>query len=250
MQGGDADRVSLKDVAQYCDGAGDWLIEGGLGAFIQSLFSNIPVHLGCPVTEIDTSGRDVIVTTPKGKLSASKVILTVSTGVLAAEAIAFHPALPLGKLHAIENLPNGLLNKIALDFDPGWAGAHQGQIADYHAHSDAYCTIHFGFCDTNLAVGFVAGRFADQLEQDGVGAATEFCLEGLRSVFGNDIGRCIHKTAETAWRSNALTLGSYSFARPGGAPARKALAEPLDNKLFFAGEATVPDAYATVHGAL
>jgi monoamine oxidase len=36
---------------------------------------------------------------------------------------------------------------------------------------------------------------------------------------------------------------------PGGGEARAALAQPLDDKLFFAGEATSPDAFQTAHGA-
>ncbi len=249
MQGGDADAVSIHDVAQYSDAEGDWLVAGGLGAFVQSLFADVPVHLACPVSKIDTSGPGVKADTPKGTVSAKQLVLTVSTGVLAAETISFVPALPVSKQQAVENLPMGLLNKIALDFDPSWTKAHQGQIADYHTSGDAYCTTLFGFYDTSVAVGFVAGRFADQLEEEGSGAATEFCLQGLSAAFGNDVRKHIRKTAETAWRSNPLTLGSYSYARPGGAKARRVLAEPVDNKLFFAGEATDSDAYATVHGA-
>ncbi|MEL7256307.1 MAG: NAD(P)/FAD-dependent oxidoreductase [Pseudomonadota bacterium] len=249
MQGGDADVVSVHDVAQYKDAQGDWLVAGGLGAFVQSLFAEVPVHVGCPVSKIDTSGPGVKAVTHKGTISANQLVLTVSTGVLAAETISFTPALPTCKQQAIENLPMGLLNKVALDFDPNWTKAHQGQIADYHTSGDAYCTILFGFYDTSVAIGFLAGRFADQLEQEGPGAATEFCLQGLSAVFGNGVRKHVRKTAETAWRNNPLTLGSYSYARPGGAKARRVLAEPVDNKLFFAGEATVSDAYATVHGA-
>ena len=53
----------------------------------------------------------------------------------------------------------------------------------------------------------------------------------------------------TAWRADPCTLGSYSYARPGKTDARKVLAGALDKKLYFAGEATMPQAYSTVHGA-
>ncbi|MDC1283732.1 FAD-dependent oxidoreductase [Amylibacter sp.] len=36
---------------------------------------------------------------------------------------------------------------------------------------------------------------------------------------------------------------------PGGHGARQTLAEPLDDRLFFAGEATMSNTQATVHGA-
>ena len=249
MQGGDADVTSVQDVARYEDAPGDWLVEGGLGAFVASLFVDIPVKLDCPVREIDTSGTKVRATTPKGTVTADQLIITVSTGVLRAETITFTPPLPDRKVSALQQLPNGLLNKIGLDFQPEWQAAHQGQMADYRVGNDQFCALLFGFYDTNMAVGFVAGRFADLLETEGKGAATAFCLEALRAIFGNDVTKYIRRTTETAWRGNAHAFGSYSYALPGGADARPILAEAIDNRLFFAGEATVPSAYATVHGA-
>ena len=84
---------------------------------------------------------------------------------------------------------------------------------------------------------------------DGTGAATSFCSEALKSIFGNDITKFINKTTETAWKSNINSYGSYSYALPGGFGARKILAETLNDRLFFAGEATMSNSQATVHGA-
>ena len=69
------------------------------------------------------------------------------------------------------------------------------------------------------------------------------------NLFGNGITKYIRNTHETAWRGNRFTLGSYSYAKPGQAMARETLAEPIDGRLFFAGEATIAKACATVHGA-
>ena len=141
------------------------------------------------------------------------------------------------------------MNKIGLEFDTSWQGAQQGQVANYLVNDSDFCTINFGFYNTNLAVGFVAGRFAEQLENEGVGAATNFCLEGLKAIFGNNVTKYIHKTTETAWKGNLYTLGSYSYALPGSADARLLLSKTLADRLFFAGEATMLNAQATVHGA-
>ncbi len=249
MQGGDADVVSAKDVHRYADADGDWLVAGGLGAFVRRLHADVPVRLNCPVTKIDYSSGGVRVTTPDGALQAKRLVLTVSTGVLAAEKIEFSPPLPREKHAAVANLPMGLLNKVGLEFDPDWAGAHQGQMADYASGEDGFCTLLFGFYGSSLAVGFFAGRYGDAIESAGPGAATEFCMEGLRTIFGGDIVKSVRRSAETAWRSNPHTLGSYSYAKPTGADAREILARPVADRVFFAGEATMPDAYATVHGA-
>jgi monoamine oxidase len=52
------------------------------------------------------------------------------------------------------------------------------------------------------------------------------------------------------WASDPLALGSYSHLGLGASGAdRDALAMPVDNALFFAGEATHRDDPASVHGA-
>lgn len=249
MLGGDADVTSARDSFNYAHADGDWLVEGGLGSFVKGMHRSVPVRLNCPVQMISTAGHQIEVTTPDGTLRTDRVILTVSTGVLAAGAIRFDPPLPDSKARAIEMLPNGLLNKIGIEFDPGWAEATQGDMAEYHTGGEEYCSILFGFFDTGLAVAFVAGRFAQALEKEGPGAATDYCLQGLQAIFGTDALKFVRQTAETAWHTNPLTYGSYSFARPGGTPARETLAQPIDHRLFFAGEATMTHTYSTVHGA-
>lgn len=249
MLGGDSDVTSATDSSRYADTEGDWLVSGGLGAFIASLHSNVAVELNCPVTSIDHSGTGVKAATPNGTIHAKYLVLTVSTGVLSAEKIRFTPSLPNKKVKAISELPNGLLNKVGIDFDPSWKEVHEGYMADYQKQDEEFCSLLFGFYDTNLAVGFVAGRFADLLEKEGDGAATDFCLQGLQTLFGSDVMKYVRGTTETAWRSNQNTFGSYSFASPGCADARKVLAEPINDCIFFAGEATMPNEFATVHGA-
>jgi len=249
MLSADPDVTSSADVYQYADAEGDWLLDGGLGTFIRNLHSDVNVVVNCPVSKVNYSGKGVKIETPIGSINAKYVILTVSTSVLAAEHIKFTPQLPKWKLEAINLLPTGVLNKIGLEFDPGWQEAHQGESVNYLVGESDFCTINFGFYDTNLAVGFVAGRFAEQLEKEGVGAATNFCKEGMKAVFGNNVTKYIQKTTETAWKGNLHTLGSYSYALPGAKDARLKLSATLGNRLFFAGEATMLNAQATVHGA-
>ena len=55
--------------------------------------------------------------------------------------------------------------------------------------------------------------------------------------------------ASTAWLQDPWARGSYSFALPGHADDRAVLAAPVDERLFFAGEATSPNFFSTAHGA-
>jgi monoamine oxidase len=76
-----------------------------------------------------------------------------------------------------------------------------------------------------------------------------FAAGELARLFGNDIRRQIAPLASTAWQHDPWTRGSYSYALPGHADDRALLAAPVDNRLFFAGEACSPNFFSTAHGA-
>ena len=64
-----------------------------------------------------------------------------------------------------------------------------------------------------------------------------------------NIARKIARSKTTRWSGDPLIGGAYSVLKQGGGEARATLAEPIADKLFFAGEATSPNAFATAHGA-
>ena len=52
------------------------------------------------------------------------------------------------------------------------------------------------------------------------------------------------------WHRDPFSRGGYSYVLVGGMGAREALAAPLGDTLYFAGEATDTDEAGTVAGAL
>jgi monoamine oxidase len=74
-------------------------------------------------------------------------------------------------------------------------------------------------------------------------------LDVLRKLFGNAIPEPTGWQL-TRWGSDPYSFGAYSYMRPGsGASSYEGLAAPVDNRLFFAGEATSAAYSATTHGA-
>ena len=57
------------------------------------------------------------------------------------------------------------------------------------------------------------------------------------------------QTHATRWNAEPWALGAFSAAAPGGQPGRKALMEPVRERLFFAGEAVHETLWGTVGGA-
>ncbi len=71
----------------------------------------------------------------------------------------------------------------------------------------------------------------------------------LRSMYGNKIPNPV-AAMMTRWNSDPLAHGSYSYLAIGSSLVdHQTLAEPIDDRIFFAGEATSDQHPATVHGA-
>lgn len=79
----------------------------------------------------------------------------------------------------------------------------------------------------------------------------EYAKHKLTNAFPDLTIPKITDVKATTWGSNPLTLGSFANI-PIGASGMdmKNLAIPVDDRLFFAGEATFPKHYSTVHGAM
>ena len=68
-------------------------------------------------------------------------------------------------------------------------------------------------------------------------------------LYGSEVKQAVRRTHATRWNKEPWALGAFSAAAPGGQWARKALAEPLHNQLWFAGEAVHETLWGTVGGA-
>ncbi len=249
LSSADSDQVSVADLMAYNDTGEDWAVREGYGTLIARYGAGLPVTLNAPVTEIDWSGKRLRLTGPKGTVSARAAILTVSTGILAAGDIRFTPALPDRKAEAIAGLPLGNHNRICLAFDRdvfGPEAKRYGIVRTGDSEPMAFNIRPFGY---NYVVGVTGGRFADWLERAGQAAAIDYATERLRAAFGADITKHMVKQSVTAWRGDPWVKGAYSFARPGRAHPRARLAETLEDRLHFAGEATSAAFYSTAHGA-
>lgn len=249
LSSADVDQASTIDTNSYNDTGENWPLRDGYGALVARYFADVAVRLNAGAERVDWGGREIKVTTPKGVVTASKAIVTVSTGVLGAGDIRFDPALPDWKLAAIEGLPLGSHNRIGLKFDRDVFGpSAKGGFLVYADTSESIVFQVRPF-DRNLVVGLVGGRFSAWLERSGPAAMADFAIEKLKSVYGAGIEKHISKTSCSAWDGDLFVRGAYSCARPGSGHCRADLAAPVDGRLFFAGEATSPEFFATCHGA-
>jgi monoamine oxidase len=111
-------------------------------------------------------------------------------------------------------------------------------------------TFHLRPFGQNCIEGYFGGTFARELEDAGSGAFAAQSIDEIVAMLGNDFRRRLKPLAESRWAHDPFARGSYSHALPGRAGDRAILAAPIDERLFFAGEATSPNFFSTAHGAL
>jgi len=245
----DLDELSTADYAAGDDLEPNMLCRQGFGAIVARYGAGLPVRLATPVSRIDYSGRGVTLTTPAGALRARAAIVTASTGVLASDAIAWAPALPDWKEAAFHDLPMGLLVKLPLLLRTERFGVtpFTDLFLERAGRRDAYF-LAFPF-DLPLMIGFVGGDFGWELSAAGQAAGVDYAKAALNDLFGSSASAKVTGGLMTGWASNRWTRGAYSAALPGKFAARAALARPLADRVFFAGEALGGPLVQTCAGA-
>jgi monoamine oxidase len=248
--GAELDRVSVKDYVRYDDNSTNtnWRLGEGYGRLFEKLAEGLPVALETPVLRIDHRGQAIRVETARGTVSAQQVVVTVPTSILAGEFLRFDPPLP-EKIEAATGLPLGVDDKLFIALDDRWADP--GQDGFLVGSTTRRETMSYQLRPLNRPAiyCFFGGRFAAAMEREGEAAMFAFAADELASILGSDIRNHIAPLAATAWRQDPWSRGSYSYASPGHSGDRAILAEPVDDRLFFAGEATSPDFFSTAHGA-
>jgi monoamine oxidase len=239
--------VSVLDYAAYQDTNINWRVAEGYGAALAALAPAGAFLAECPISRIGHDGHGVRLDTPRGTLTARTAIVTVPTPHIAQERLVFSPFLP-EKLEAAAGLPLGLANKVFLSLaEPEAFPKDQhlfGKID--RTETGSYHLRPFGRPYIEV---FLGGRHACLLEEQGQGAAADFASEELAGLLGSGVRATMTPMGETRWAADPFALGSYSHATPGHSRARQALAAPVGDRLFFAGEATSAHFYSTAHGA-
>lgn len=245
--GAEYDAVSVLDYDAYEDSGVNWRVAGGYGAAIASFAPAERIVTGCPVTRLDHSGPELRLETGRGAIQARAVVVAVPTPILAEGGLAFSPALPKVEA-AAAGLPLGLADKVFLGLDTAADLPVEGHL---FGRTDRTATGSYQVrpLAQPYIEAYLGGRCAADLEAEGPGAMTAFAVEELVGLMGSDFRRRLSPLRETAWRSDPWARGAYSHALPGHAGARAELARPVEDRIFFAGEAASAHAYSTAHGA-
>lgn len=233
---------------------------------ITSRFSQIldKVQLNTVVKSINYSGDKIIVTDKEGvEYEAGKVIVTTSLAVLKTGGVAFSPALPAAKVSSMNKIGMDHSIRLAIDFKRNFWGEGSGYTWG-GAVGPMYLNTGVGRSEfyRTLTVT-VHGPKAKELSDLGDGMLDAILAE-LDAIYSNQATLYIRKVLNNDgtegdrvwfladWGKDEFFKGGMSYLKVGASLTdREALAAPINEKVFFAGEATdVKGDAGTISGAL
>lgn len=249
----DLSQLSAQDFDDGNDeGSGNSIIPSGYSSLIQKHANGLRVRLNCEVKVISYSSRGVTLTLKDGQvLDYDRCIVTVPLGVLKSGKIAFDPILPKKKRDAIERVGFGHFTKLFLTFPNVFWPTDRPWLE--HVTSDPNSSINFfsmaQFTQSPTLVAMSGGSQAKRWEDLGKERILSQVMGQLKTIFHSRVPDPVF-TDLVGWGSDPFSGGAYSYIGKGCPLSHMDdLAAPLENRLFFAGEATNRDDYASVSGA-
>jgi len=270
----DPQRASVKAIAREWSGSsleGQYRPLGGYAALMTHLEQTLDparsrVMLATTVQAVDWGGQSVSIEARDAALcavtlNARRAIVTLPISVLqlpagAPGAVQFEPALD-DKRAALDGLALGPVIKVMLHFRRAfWEQLEHGRFSDagfLHAAEAPFPTLWTALpFRVPLLTAWMGGPRAQLLAGASREDLVDQALTSVQHVLGVDalvsdelVAGYVHD-----WGADPHARGAYSYLTVGGAQAPQALAQPLRDALFFAGEATSADHSGTVEAAL
>lgn len=273
--GADPQRASAREILKEWAGgssadAPTFRPQRGYGALTDSLAASLdPRHVCLQLHSIVTEvrwqrGQVTVLFTRHGEpmeVRARQVIVTLPLGVMqsppqAPGSVLFSPALPRKQL-PLSRLIMGPVIKLALCFSkPFWAEIDDGRhrdIAFFFAQGAPFPTFWSTLpVRSSVLYAWSGGPNAARIVARTTDEVLRPALASLGQLFGKDRNyrRLLEGVYWHDWNNDPYSCGAYSYAGVDGGPARKQLAQPVEQTVFFAGEALDEEESSGVGGAL
>jgi monoamine oxidase len=266
-----ADRISAQAVKQENQASQDaeedrqFRLLGGYDGLVRWLAAGIAppseLRLNTAARTVRWSRGRVQIETTHESFSAPRAIITLPLGVLQLaegdpSAVRFDPPLR-DKLGAARRLAMGPVVKIFIRFRQAfWERDERLRTLGFVHSREPYFPTWWTFLPVRTAAltGWAGGPAADRLSGRGDAFILEKALDTLSKVFDQprrEIESLIEQQVVSDWQSDPLSRGAYSYVPAGSGDAMQQLAAPVQESIFFAGEATHYEGQSgTVAGAI
>jgi monoamine oxidase len=198
-----------------------------------------------------------------------QALLTLPISLLKAKSVEFTPPLPEDKIAALDKLEMGKVDRVILRFKHRFWGTLSSPCnSGVREQSGTLTDMGFLFSDDEifptwwttmptkqpLITAWAPFRSAEKLSGKDESAIVHEALQTLSRLLSVSLQN-LESWFDTAyfhdWQKDPFSQGAYSYAKVGADGAQERLGQPVNNTLFFAGEATdVTGNNGTVHGAI
>jgi monoamine oxidase len=249
-----------------------FILPGGYDQVVQSLVKELPadrvrILLEEPVRKVNWRRGRVAVRTRNGTYQARAAVVTLPLGVLQAKppqhgAVVFAPPLA-AKARRWTKMRMGHVARFVMRFDARkwrrlvprelWRGKSPARFGFIHSRISGV-PVWWSLRNDSIVTGWAGGPAALALRKSTRAALFRHAtasLAKLWKVSPASVRGAVQSWDTHAWSQDPFSRGAYSFAVAGQDDAPGRLREPVQDTLFFAGEATADgEEVGTVHGAL
>jgi monoamine oxidase len=256
-----ASSLALREEWTSEDNPIQWRPEGGYKKLIDLLMKDIPgknveLKLSSPVNTIEWGPAGIQAKTSSGTYQSEKILVTVPLPVLSSGAVKFEPPIPRYQ-EAAGKIGMGSVIKCLFEFDePIWQTS-KGREMHFlkFLFSDAQIPTWWSQLpdETPLLTGWLGGPSASKLggDRDKLFKVALDSLAYLLEFPEAKLRKHLKAWEIMDWKSDPFSQGAYSFATIETPAARTTLCTPVDNILYFAGEALYDGPHTgTVEAAL
>ncbi|DAZ94117.1 TPA: hypothetical protein N0F65_008981 [Lagenidium giganteum] len=276
------DDISLRVTCRYerqwveLEDEGDYRVMPTFGRIIDHFKAGVNTRVNWPVQTIDYSAPDVVTITSKSgeQLRCKRVVVTVPTSVF--KDIEYLPCLPQDKADAVDTYGMRRAAKVLLQFNTSfwpsnthgvicsdcflpefWVNSTNG-VGHYVSNGDKCQPVQVPEEENQyLVTGFAGADCADKLKTMKEENIVDRFLNQLDEIYGTEdrptpARDSFVKSKYFDWGDVEYINGGYSYPRVGQSDtAAQDLARSIENRVFFAGEATAFEQPGmTVHSAM
>jgi monoamine oxidase len=266
-RGSSYESVSIKGVSDgqkvVADGEGRYFSSNHAhvnllgGAYNQVVSSANHLTLNTPIVQVDYSDINTIkLTDGNGEIHECTIlIVTVPISVLKSGDINFVPNLPINTTAAMNRIGMDTGYKVMLGFYVNFWGKEvssiytDGVAPEYYAPGKGR-SLHD---ENRILSALIMGKQAEALEGKTDVEIIQLLLDELDELYDGEASQQfdITTTYVTNWGDKPYIKGVKSYPLVSGTGAAQEYARPINDRLFFAGEATALNGnYGTVQGAL
>lgn len=244
----------INSPAEEIYGEADYRILGGYDQILNVLSDELDIKFGTVVRKVDYSSDKIQVIANddicQNIFLARKCLITLPIGVLQSGHVSFCPLLPKEKQVAISQITQVKVIKLIYYFDRQVLPLMASSIIKENETPSIWWTSSDGYSDFDgeIVTGWAGGEQAEFLLRLDEKTRLDLGLGTLRQILDKTDIKVVNSWSYD-WTFDPYSLGNYSQYTDKGLEAMSMLAKPTNQKLFWAGEATISEMHGTVHGA-